>query len=326
MKKLFKILSFSIALASATTLITPKVASADEVQEKTRSITSKYDYSFTEKKEWKEKNYKERLSSTQIEKDLVDNMNTEALIDSILDYPFLVNMMVYDTEEEGYEAVKSEFETLRIAIEREDFAKKLFKRYFSDKNKEIDKMYLEVLLSQAEIRSKLSKHELDLLDKKNSNDTALVMALTYINTPKGSAVLVDNRSTSYYELTIEQKSAIHAQVMRSYPNATLIAHASQKYNCHSYTWYSTSASNYYWMNDPTKYMQDGSYKPTTGTIRAGDKVYWTNGVHSGIVSYVGGSGIGNIKIKSKWGEWGVYEHYIGDSPYPTSNTSIATYR
>lgn len=65
-------------------------------------------------------------------------------------------------------------------------------------------------------------------------------------------------------------------------------------------------------------MTDGSYKKTTGTIKSGNKVYWVNGSHSGIISYVGTSGIGNVKAKSKWGQLGVYNHYLDDCPYTGS--------
>ena len=44
--------------------------------------------------------------------------------------------------------------------------------------------------------------------------------------------------------------------------------------------------------------------------------------HSGIISGVGTTGMGNIRVKSKWGSAGVYSHYYNDSPY---GSLIGTY-
>ena len=76
-------------------------------------------------------------------------------------------------------------------------------------------------------------------------------------TPRGSYVVVITISDA--EFTAQQKEQISATYRKEYPQATIVASASKKYNCHSYAWYLSSTNNKYWMNDPSKYMSDGSY-------------------------------------------------------------------
>lgn len=74
-----------------------------------------------------------------------------------------------------------------------------------------------------------------------------------------------------------------------------------------------STSNPYWMNTPYYdiYMNDGSYYKVSQTPTANDRVHWHDGDHSGIVVYVG-SQIGNVSVISKYGQYGVYQAFIGD--------------
>lgn len=66
-------------------------------------------------------------------------------------------------------------------------------------------------------------------------------------------------------------------------------------------------------------MSDGSYTLNSGLIQAGNKTFYYNSDHSGIVTYVGNTGFNNVKVTSKWGAAGLYSHFINDSPYPTGN-------
>lgn len=67
----------------------------------------------------------ERRRVCQIPDEILHNMTTDALLQSVLDYPFLNNIYAYNTLEQGYEAVKRQFNGLRELEMRPDFLETL---------------------------------------------------------------------------------------------------------------------------------------------------------------------------------------------------------
>ncbi len=325
LKKFFNICS----LVLCYTLFMSNIVQADTIYE----TSKKFDYSFTEDEDWLHLSRDERIESCQIPEDIVDSMSTETLLESVLDYPFMIDMLAFNTYEEGYERVKSEFPALQELIERDNLSSALIDEYYqlsSSKSKNIDENivkigYITILTNQDEVEDNIDFKVLEELDELFKKDNLYLyeslqdeknLKAGGPTTPNGNSVAAINNS-SIADFTTSQKEAYNKQVTSTY-NVTVVSNPTKKYNCHSYAWYSQSTSNYYWINDPSKYMTDGSYKKTTGTIKSGNKVYWVNGSHSGIISYVGTSGIGNVKAKSKWGQLGVYNHYLDDCPYTGS--------
>lgn len=135
-----------------------------------------------------------------------------------------------------------------------------------------------------------------------------------VKTPKKSSVKV-GKLKSGKELTSSEIRQCKNYVSSNFPGATYIATPTKKYNCHSYAWYSQSTSNGYWMNDPSKYMRDGSYKKDG--YKVGNIIYYA-GEHSGVVSLVK-VGYAGCYVKSKWGMHGLYNHFYNQCPYSTSN-------
>lgn len=135
-----------------------------------------------------------------------------------------------------------------------------------------------------------------------------------VKTPKNSSVTV-GKLKSGKELTSQEKTQCKNYVSSTYPGATYIATPTKKYNCHSYAWYSQSTSNSYWMNDPSKYMSDGSYKKDG--YKVGNIIYYAD-EHSGVVSNVR-VGYAGCYVKSKWGMYGLYNHFYNQCPYSISN-------
>jgi hypothetical protein len=93
-------------------------------------------------------------------------------------------------------------------------------------------------------------------------------------------------------------------IAAAYPNATVLANASQTYNCHSYAFnLSEGGSNVVWVNrikddgsaNLTNYWTDGSYIEVCND-NIGDKIHYYSGDHTAIKSpTVSG------KYESKWG-------------------------
>ena len=70
----------------------------------------------------------------------------------------------------------------------------------------------------------------------------------------------------------------------AYPNAICYGVPTTMYNCHSYAW-RNATNQQYWMDNPSAYWSDGSYK--SASVSVGAKIiYAKNGVltHSGIVN------------------------------------------
>lgn len=142
-----------------------------------------------------------------------------------------------------------------------------------------------------------------------------------VKTPKGSKVTTWKYKT---ELSATEKKECVEYVKKNFPSAKKLREPTLKYNCHSYAWYSTGTANAHWMNDPSKYWKDKSYKKyanSAGSIPAkvtkGSKVvYWDGNavIHSAIVA-------SSKKLKSKWGMLGLYEHAPKDCPYAQSNNT-----
>jgi len=135
-----------------------------------------------------------------------------------------------------------------------------------------------------------------------------------VYTPRGSAVAV---TTMTYELTSSQIASYNNYVQTNYPSASRERNASRKYNCHSYAWYTTSASNDRWMNTPgdDRYWQDGSYTwwHPPYIWFSNMKISYASDDHSGI--WVGTSSY----VRSKWGQLPQMYHYWNYTPYNSSS-------
>ncbi|WP_309479775.1 hypothetical protein [Brevibacillus agri] len=291
--------------------------------------------------EWKALESKmERQKVSQIPEDVLEQLSTEELVETVLDYPFLIDMYAYDSFEQGFSAVSSNFNGLKELLKREDAASKLLEKYKVTKESKgvkkassdemLDLKNLEIILEQSEIKEKLSPNEVEEVEELTEEPKRAAAAI-YVKTPKGTKVEVLQLGE---RLSSAEIKALDREVERAYPRTTLLRSATTNYNCHSYAWYSTSSSNKYWMNDPGAYMIDGSYKKRSSA--SGDsKIYYDvrGNEHTGIVTTVysgppapGKDQASMIKVKSKWGQLGLVEHMADDCPYYTSDSDLEFYK
>lgn len=113
-------------------------------------------------------------------------------------------------------------------------------------------------------------------------------------TPKGHAVSAFTKS----EFTSSEIYLLNQQYIQLYPNATLVASASNTYNCHSYAWNMVEGGSTCWLNqtpDLHWYWDDGSYEEISETYA--QKIFYYMGDHSAIKSptHTG-------MYESKWGQ------------------------
>ena len=165
--------------------------------------------------------------------------------------------------------------------------------------------------------------------------------IKYLDTPNTQNAVI---SRIYLDdLSDEEISSAYNYVRDEYPYATFLSSATNRYNCHSYAWYSQDVdTNEYWIPDPKTFYEDHSYC-TVSTPQVGDIICYFNNmgttdtsddfnVHSGIVTAVS-SGTSNnvcgtadlVTVTSKWGSYGLYSHNGLDCPYTPNNGGEADY-
>ncbi len=146
----------------------------------------------------------------------------------------------------------------------------------------------------------------------------LFHSITKMNKPLSQRLCEDSISTivkKYIDLAGLDSSEYRAHSLR----AGFISSATSNSNCHSYAYYSTSSTNKYWIDDPTPYLNDGSYKQYTGSLAnlpKGVVASYSITVHSAKVEPVNGANtLSSLAAISKWGEGPVMSHTLSDSPY-----------
>lgn len=146
----------------------------------------------------------------------------------------------------------------------------------------------------------------------------------YIKTPKGSKVEVQKNSYKGDAWSND----LTKEYVKAYPLAIKKGKADNRYNCHSYAWYSRSDTNPYWMNSPKKYVSDGSYKyvGTKPTAKNQIVVYMyqqmpiDSWLHSGVTINDRGG------IISKWGQAPLMQHLLGYDPYTGQYNVVQYYK
>lgn len=301
MKKVFCL--FLSAMLLATLCVSPALA-ANSAQG--QSVDTPYEYPVLPgTPAWNElDSLEEKIAVCHVNEELLASMTTAALLETVLNYPLLVNIYAFSSIEMGIESVSQYFPGLPLLLAREDA--------------------MECLSSYSEA-APLSENDTETVVRQTSASVlARYMSESnispLISTPGGTPIeSYYNLTWSDWGMTRAQAQANHDALAARYPKATEVSGINPAYNCHSYAWYSTSTSNKYWIDNPDPYMADGSYTKKSSPS-ANDKACWSGSpypVHSAIVRSVSGRTITYI---SKWGFNGVFIHSANDCPYTGSIT------
>lgn len=318
-------------IAFLVCLVCPiNVASAADISETLYRITP-------DDAEWKYLNgVQEKIDACRIDRDLLQSMSTEQLIEAVLDYPFIIDLFLTDDYESGVGSIYEKCDAFQELISRSDAEKTIVEwvkqrrtctEITAEKEMENDAIML-LLLYTDELSNEIIQTDVAVLDGFSNMVTvkwkseSLNRRAQDIRTPNGSVVsyIVQNCSHT----SADYHSQLDADIVSTY-NVTLVSSGTCKYNCHSYAWYSTSSSNSAWINDPSIYMTDGSYINLLnglGTFSSyvdyGAKIcYGTSNaaLHSAILT----SSASNIPLASrvatsKWGRAGVFIHNVSNVP------------
>lgn len=269
---------------------------------------------------WQSLSLNERVEACDISENEVNAMTTEALLSTVLEYPFIVNIYAYNSLGEGIEAVSEYFPGIIELLEREN-AEEVLQEYLASVKP----------LGSTDSPCFTTMCALDLLSIVQSSRTEEVVAYTQrtaskliVNTPAGSPVVaIVDLAWSDHELTnLSYEISLKGQYLLTYPGIEVIDDVNPTYNCFSYAFYYASSANHYWINAGATYLNDGSYVddplPNTGSriiyVVSDEATGGYNLVHAGIavgpvINYM------QARVVSKWGTNALFEHNANECPY-----------
>lgn len=320
-----------VFVLSLIVLLFVLVLGAAEQPESTYTINTPYEYPILPgTQEWLDLGTVfNRRRACQIPEDILHEMTTDALLQTVLDYPFLGDMYAFNTIKIGYETVKGRFNGLQEFENRSDHLDALL-RYCTE----------SFLLEDDEKSSQdymAEKIYFVLSDALNSSTSPYASwQYAYTKTPAGNDItLVEGRTygVQCYPLggDVFTQKEIQDRIEEDkleYPTATLLRGASDSnlpaYNCLSYALYSQSSNNDCWLQGvdkptgPWTYFSDGSYVENTGRPVVGQLLVYG---YNADVPNLGPTHIGIIntlyrgEVISKWGAGGLWLHQWMDCPY-----------
>lgn len=336
MKRLFMlILTATFFLGSAYVSINAE--NIDRNAESMYSIHQPYEYPVVPgTDEWNSMSIEERVLSCLVDEEISRKMDSEALLRTVLNFPFIINIGFYNSIDEGVSIVASYFTPLSVLLEREDAIPVLLQYIQDCKNNgniaDIDyaissHYYTAVDIMQyctkkAGVQNGAANYKEEVT--RYYIDPIYGVKYDFVDTPVGTPVFV------YFNLTWSELSTIMGTTLtydaayaysvqaETIYSATLLRNPKPDYNCHSYAWYSQNTGNHYWMENPSAYTDDGSFHLTV-TFVPGRKVTYTKHIgtnyvkiHSAVISAVSGN---NVTVKSKWGCSGLFSHNRYNCPY-----------
>jgi len=152
----------------------PSIVQTDSVQ--AASASDAYDYPIKPGTDgWKAfTTHDEMLEACQIPEDILKNMSTKALVETVLEYPLYGDMRAYDSMQQGFEAVASQFNGLPELLNRKDAGTELLGIYSKMNPQDIEENWgdiqkgaytfsianVEILLAQNKILDNLTETQL----------------------------------------------------------------------------------------------------------------------------------------------------------------------
>lgn len=246
-------------------------------------------------------NSQEMVAACYIPQQTIENMSTEALLETVLDYPLLIDIFAYDSTNLGIEMASKYLPGLPELLSRSDALQAVgaYMASYPQNSTEIKYQYCEAFVHY-------------LIPPTWSALRAVIDGTVY--TPAGTRVPVLifnswNDYTAYMYHTQADVEEQEAYLRATYVQATRLESYTYRYNCHAYAWSPDLYTNGFWMEDPSAYMTDGSY--TEGQNALGAVITYMDDdfvTHSGRMTGTG-------TVTSKWGANGLFSHPVTHCPY-----------
>ena len=167
-----------IVLAVLTTLFLSRCYFSHQLSTESK-INTVYQFPITpDMDEWRELDtFEKMLDATQIPEEILKEMTDEDLVETVLNYPLLSNLILYNSYQEGYEMLKYQFNGLEYLANR-NVASILLERYkvlvFREKmanlkdSEFLSGLLLLILLEQDDFRNQLNDEEIRELEALQS--------------------------------------------------------------------------------------------------------------------------------------------------------------
>lgn len=277
------------------------------------------------------KSHAERVAVCQIPESILSRLTTEALLETVLNYPLLVDMFLWSSIDEGIYSLRSSFNGMDELMKRSDLENVLSARSVASLQANSNAENRDASSSVVKTFA-LGIIEGNIYGTTLSNARAAnVGTPVTVYTPAGTAVSAIRDATytlvSDYTGNIANHIAeFEEEIALSYPNIVKVANADPSYNCHSYAWYGEGNASNIYIQNPWAYMNDGSYDiyvaPQGWTM-----VCYRDMSRSGAYQYIH-SAIMNPQMvcHSKFGYFGLYRHALDDCPYYEQADSITYWK
>ena len=179
--------------------------------------------------EWRAfQTHDEMLKACQIPEDILNSMSTSGLVETVLEYPLYGDMRVYNTIQQGFEAVASQFNGLPELLNRKDAGTELLAIYSKMDPLDIEDNWgdvqkgaytfsiadVEILLAQNRILDNLSRIQLeDLIAEARLKYTAKRQSAIYGPTGQGYSIWLMGKALQRadylpFERQVDQDAAI----------------------------------------------------------------------------------------------------------------------
>jgi len=261
----------------------------------------------------------DRVKALELPEDVLNNCSDEELLYAVIHYPFIVDFLAFEDLKMGYDHLKN-YSTVLEKYDKCDHKAAMLEEYWEkyiSKGKEegdLFRCYDECITqSLYYIETGIWLGSWSNAVRADGSDMYGSFNYVTLTTPNQSNVLCKHYLNDFSGTYISYWNSYYDS---AYPNVTRIGPTTNQYNCHSYAWYWQSTLNPYWMESCMAYIGDGSYTETS-IVAVGDIIYYNTG-HSGVVALASGS-MSNVRIRSKWAQYGLYYHLYDDCPYyPTT--------
>lgn len=125
-------------------------------------------YSVIHTEAWKSMTRGERIQACQIPEETLADMPTDELLEAVLQYPFLIDMMLCDSYRTGFVHVYNECSALRELGNRKDFSDAVIETYQAaarsvSSERDTENLFLQIILAQPEMTNQCTEEELNTL-------------------------------------------------------------------------------------------------------------------------------------------------------------------
>lgn len=262
--------------------------------------------------------YRAMIDVCQIPEEILGKMTTEALVETVMNYPCAPAAYAFDTFEMGYQRAKKNFNGLRELEQRADARQVLSERASP----------LRALSDGEKVTSDFWIEDISKLLSETTGTNAVPRAtLSYVYTPRGTRIpVLLNRSYADANTTPERLAQNDRDTAALFPSVQKVGPVTPAYNCHSYALVNPSTSNNIYMGDTNTYplpasfyFKDGSYtkvgRPAPGNILtySTDASSDLGPVHTAIINTIYQDDPN--MVTAKWGNMGLYRGHYMHSPY-----------